>query len=161
LCNQETTFCRNWISVNLAFFLGLRINELVIGKMRKAGFGRVRESHGYLIQHLIGGGGTISELAERMGVSQQAGSKMVAELARLGVLDVSRGADRRARRVRLSALGWQIVRLTRQTRKKIADTLARQIGKRRYEKARRLMFEALDMLGGMEAIAKRRVRAPN
>ena len=65
---------------HLALFLGLRVNELVVTRMTRAGFRNVRESHGYLIQHLIESDRSITELARRMEVSQQAASKSVAEL---------------------------------------------------------------------------------
>src|SRR5579862_2347352 len=104
---------------HLGFFLGLRVNELVMKKMTAAGFKSVRESHGYLIQHLIESERTITELARRMEVSQQAASKSVAELIRLGVLDAVPAADRRAKRIRLSQHGWKCVRTARQLRSRI------------------------------------------
>ena len=68
----------------LAFFLGLRVNQLVLEQMHAAGFDNVRESHGYVIQRLIEEERTITELARRMEVTQQAASKFVAELVVLG-----------------------------------------------------------------------------
>jgi len=59
----------------LGFFLGLRVNELVLEKGAAAGFRVMRESHGYVVQHLIESERSITELARRMNVSQQAASK--------------------------------------------------------------------------------------
>src|ERR1700722_9582461 len=100
----------------LALFLGMRVNELVIERLTRAGMREVRESHGYVIQHLIEADRSITELAARMGVTQQASSKMVAELVHLRVLEVTAGDDRRAKRVRLSEHGRAAVQLTRRTR---------------------------------------------
>src|SRR5262249_55147278 len=90
----------------LALFLGMRVSQLVMQRMHASGFQNIRESHGYVIQHLIEKERSITELAQRMEVSQQAASKVVSELAELGVLDVVAGPDRRAKRVRLSLRGW-------------------------------------------------------
>src|SRR5215831_8998182 len=86
----------------LCLFLGLRVNQLVMEHLKAGGFKDVRESHGYVIQHLIEKERSITELAQRMEVTQQAASKVVAELAELGILDMVPSADRRAKKVRLS-----------------------------------------------------------
>src|ERR1700676_3920547 len=130
----------------LAFFLGLRVNELVLQRLAKAGISGVRESHGYVIQHLIEKERSISELAVRMGVAQQASSKMVAEMVSLGLLQLARGKDRRAKRVRLSRYGWKIMQLSRQARTELHRRLVRQIGKRKYETARAIVLECLNKL---------------
>src|SRR5262245_13866240 len=76
---------------HLAFFLGLRVNELVLERGRKAGYRGLRESHGFVIQHLIDGDRSITELGRRMEVSQQAASKAVAELVTLGYVERTAG----------------------------------------------------------------------
>lgn len=144
----------------LALFLGLRVNELVLQRLAKAGMTRVRESHGYVIQHLIEKERSISELAARMGVSQQASSKVVAELVDLRVLQLTKAKDRRTKVVRLSSYGWKIVRLGRSERTQLHGRLVRQIGRRRYEAARAIILECLDRLGGIPAIQHRKIRAP-
>ena len=144
----------------LALFLGLRVNELVLQRLAKAGMTRVRESHGYVIQHLIEKERSISELAARMGVSQQASSKVVAELVDLRVLQLTKAKDRRTKVVRLSSYGWKIVRLGRSGRTQLHGRLVRQIGRRRYEAARAIILECLETLGGIPAIQHRKIRAP-
>src|SRR5882724_6971611 len=100
----------------LALFLGLRMNELVAEQLAAKGFPAVRQSHGYVIQHLIEQDRTITELAARMEVTQQAASKAVAELLRLKLIEVVEAEDRRAKRIRLSATGWQSVQMARKIR---------------------------------------------
>src|SRR5215469_9188629 len=87
-----------------ALFLGLTVNQMVMERMRARGFKSVRESHGYVIQHLTEEDRSITELARRMEVSQQAASKMVAELAKLGMLEISKAKDGRAKSIRLAPL---------------------------------------------------------
>src|SRR5439155_20774778 len=86
----------------LGFFLGLRVNELVIEQTWKAGFRGLRDSHGYVIQHLIEGDRTITELANRMDVTQQAASKMIAELVQLRILELVPAQDKLSKLVPLS-----------------------------------------------------------
>lgn len=146
---------------HLAFFLGLRVNALVVARLRRSGFKNVRESHGFLIQHLIDSDRTITELARRMGVSQQMASKAVDELVRLGAVERSPGADRRTKRIRLSAKGWKSVYAARQTRIRIHDRLRASIGGRDYQHAQRTLIAALKELGGAEKIEGRRVSQPH
>jgi DNA-binding MarR family transcriptional regulator len=145
---------------HLALFLGLRVNQLVMAQMARAGFRNLRESHGYLIQHLIGSDRTITELAHRMGVSQQAASKAVAELIRLNVLEESIGEDRRSRVIRLSSRGWKGVQASRKIRTKIHQRVQKAIGKREYDRTKMTLIAALEKFGGAEAIRTRRVRQP-
>ena len=144
----------------LAFFLGLRVNELVMERMATAGFKGVRESHGYLIQHLVESDRSITELARRMEVTQQAASKAVAELIDLGIIEAIAAKDRRTKRIRLSQQGWKCVRLGRLARARIDCSLVRIAKKKNYEVARTSLVTCLRALGGMERIRSRRVRPP-
>ena len=144
----------------LSLFVGLRVNQLVLERMRAAGFQQVRESHGYLIQHLIESDRTITELAGRMQVTQQAASKAVAELLTLGVLDLVAGRDRREKTVRLSDRGWTLVRLGRRVRREIERRLIRVAGREEYEAAKSVLTACLDALGGTERVRSRRVLPP-
>jgi DNA-binding MarR family transcriptional regulator len=144
----------------LAFFLGSRVNELVLARLAKGGFPRLRESHGYLVQHLIESERSITELAERMEVTQQAASKVVAELARLGILELSPAPDRRSKQVRLSRQGWKAVRLGRRARQQIEKRLVTAISASNYDAAKATLLECLGAIGGFERIGSRRVRPP-
>ena len=143
-----------------ALFLGLRVNQLVMERLHAAGFRNVRESHGYVIQHLIEADRSITELARRMEVTQQAVSKVVAELAEIGILDIVSGADRRAKRVRLSRRGWEVVRLGRRVRRQIEKRLIRASGAKQYETAKSILSAYLEALGGMDRIQSRQIRQP-
>ena len=129
-------------------------------RLRAAGFQNVRESHGYLIQHLIEKDRSITELAQRIEVTQQAASKTVAELAKLGILDVVPGADRRAKTVKLSARGRAAVHASRQIRRRIEARLIRSLGAAEYDAARSILSAALNALGGIKRIRTRRVLPP-
>ena len=145
---------------HLALFLGLRVNQLVMTQMARAGFKNLRESHGYVIQHLIESGRTITELARRMEVTQQAASKSVAELVRLGALEESPGHDRRSKMIRLSARGWKAVHISRSVRKTIHRRLQKALGAPACEQTKRSLIQCLNALGGTGAIRTRRIKQP-
>jgi DNA-binding MarR family transcriptional regulator len=145
---------------HLALFLGLRVNQLVMERMRAAGFRNVRESHGYVIQHLIERERSITELASRMGVTQQAASRTVAGMIQTGILESVPGADRRAKTIRLSKQGWEGVEASRRARKAIRARLIRHLGKGEYEALSARLSGCLEVLGGLKTVASRRVRAP-
>jgi DNA-binding MarR family transcriptional regulator len=146
---------------HLALFVGLRVNQLVMARMARAGFKNLRESHGYVIQHLIESERTITELARRMAVTQQAASKSVAELVRLGVLEESPGQDRRSKMIRLSSRGWKGVHASRRIRVTIHNRLQKSMGSSGYEWTKHALIQCLDALGGAEAIRSRRVKQPS
>jgi DNA-binding MarR family transcriptional regulator len=144
----------------LGYFLGLRVNDLVMKEAWKAGFQGVRESHGFVVQHLIESERTISELAKRMEVTQQAASKITAELVGLGIVEMTPAEDRRAKSVRLTKRGWECVELGRRTRARIEKKLMDTRGKRNYEKAKMVLLSCLERLGGVERVRGRRIREP-
>lgn len=144
----------------LSFFLGLRVNELVVKRLVSAGFSNVRQSHGYVFQHLIERDRTITELARRMRVTQQAVSKTVAQMVKLGILESVIAADRRTRTVRLSERGWESVKLARKARRVISVRLRKAIGVAKYNAATKILEECLSELGGIQTVASRRIREP-
>jgi len=144
----------------LALFLGQRVNELVVQRLVRAGFTNVRESHGYVVQHLIECERSISDLARRMGVTQQTASKTVAEMVRLGVLKAATAEDRRAKVIRISERGWESIRYSRRARAQIDHRLTKAVGGEGYERTKTALIQCLDELGGAQRIQSRRVRQP-
>jgi DNA-binding MarR family transcriptional regulator len=144
----------------LGFFLGLRVNELVQKRLASRGFPAARQSHGYIIQHLIEGDRTITDLAHRMEVTQQAASKVVAQMVRLGILESVPGDDRRARNIRLSERGWKSVENARTARRTIEARFVRSIGQRKYGAAQKVLLKLLEELGGFPRIRSRRILEP-
>jgi DNA-binding MarR family transcriptional regulator len=144
----------------LGLFLGLRVNDTVRERGAERGFRGMRDSHGYVVQHLIEADRTITELAARMEVSQQAASKSVAELVRRGILESVAADDRRTRTIRLSKRGWEAVHFARNTRRRIERRLQRQVGLKQYQEARSVLLICLKSLGGIGRVRARRIRAP-
>jgi DNA-binding MarR family transcriptional regulator len=143
----------------LCSFIGVFADRQVRGEMRQQGFGDLRRSHGLLVQHLLRGPYSVGELAELLGVSQQAVSKTVAELTQAGYLESSRGKDARVRVVQLGERGYAAVRASRNVRQKLERRWSALLGKERYASARGALVELLDELGGSDAVRGRRVPA--
>jgi DNA-binding MarR family transcriptional regulator len=144
----------------LAFFVGMRINELVLEAVHAAGFTGLRHAHGFVVQHLLGGARSIGELAALLGVTQQAASKTVAELKRYGLLEPADSDDARVHRVQLSAAGRLAVDKSRSLRVRLHERLEREHGSQAIAEARALLAGVLSSLGGAEAVRTRRIRAP-
>src|SRR3954453_19254409 len=91
------------------------------------GHADLRFADGFVFQHLVEGPVTIRVLAERLGVSQQAASKAVADLERRGyVKRTAAPADGRPRPVTLTARGDDAIAGARRHRAALAAELADQ-----------------------------------
>ena len=146
----------------LTALAGASANEYLLARVRGAGHESIRMSHGYVFQHLIGGSPTVSELAEALGVTQQAASKSVLELEKLGYVERRPDpADSRVRFIALTAKGRAVIARGRAARAKLEADLAAEIGLRAMAQARRAMLALLERTGGIAAIANRRVKPPS
>lgn len=144
--------------VTSLFLAGLALNEEAVRRIGAAGHPHLRISHGFLIQHVVQGPRSIGELASRMGVTQQAASKAVAELEGLGYLERRPDpGDARIRRVGLSPRGAEAVELARAVRADIEAELADRLGGARVRSLRANAWAALEWAGGAEAVRARRV----
>lgn len=142
---------------HLAHFVGVFANQHVLAAMKRAGYGDLRESHGYLVQHLLRQPQSVGELSKLLGVSQQAASKAVAELTRSGYLESEAGQDARVRWVRLSARGHAAVRTARRVRERLERRLLGKLGERRASALRADLLGLLEELDAIEAVKGRRV----
>jgi DNA-binding MarR family transcriptional regulator len=142
-------------------FAGQAIAEVVRRRIEARGFAGLRFAHGFLVQRLVEDEQSIAALAAVLDVTQQAISKTVAELERLGY--VRRRPDPRDARVRLVALtdrGRAAVAAAREERAAVEAELRDALGPRRVAAATRVLREALDLHGGAAAVRTRRVRPP-
>jgi DNA-binding MarR family transcriptional regulator len=146
----------------LALFVGFAAAAVVQESLEAQGFSGLRFSHGYVFQHLVGDTGpTVGDLAPKLGVTQQAASKTVAELERLGYVErLADPRDARIRHVHLTRRGHEAVAAARRAREALESRLAERGGKKRLEECRELLTELLDELGGTPAVRLRQVRPP-
>ena len=82
----------------------------VLQELHRRGHPLVRPSHSSVFSNLGLGAVRVTELAERAQVTQQAMGKILKELERIGyiVRDID-GSDRRAKKIRLTERGMQLV----------------------------------------------------
>jgi DNA-binding MarR family transcriptional regulator len=89
-------------------FVGL--NNLVLARLAERGHGLIRPVHSAVFEHLDDTGTTVSVLAERAQMTKQAMAELVAHLEAHGyVTREPDPTDRRAKLVRPTALGREVV----------------------------------------------------
>jgi DNA-binding MarR family transcriptional regulator len=139
--------CSNWLG------------DQVLDRVRTEAGDAVRYGDGYVFQHLIPGPMSITALAHRLGVTQQAASKQVADMeARRLVRRRQDPADGRAKLVELSNRGWRVVRAGRAARRELGDQVSAALGERKAAALLRSLRELSDHTGAVEHMAQRRLR---
>ncbi|MCW5811425.1 MAG: helix-turn-helix transcriptional regulator [Labilithrix sp.] len=116
--------------------------------------GGVRVSYGWIMQHLMGGPQSVTYVARALGISQQAVSKSLRELERLGYVKESDGEDGRARYVALTARGQDLVAAARRSRAAVDDDVRRLLGADTYEKTRTALRRTLEHLAAAAVRAR-------
>jgi DNA-binding MarR family transcriptional regulator len=150
------------VDLSLAsLFAGWAMADEIQRRLAADGLADLRFADGFVFQHLVEGPVTIGALADRLGVTQQAASKSVADLERRGYVERRADPDdARARLVALTARGEAAIEGGRRHRAALTGELAEQLGPRRAEAARRLLLDVVDALGAEPAVRGRRVRMP-
>ncbi|MGY1794503.1 MarR family winged helix-turn-helix transcriptional regulator [Geodermatophilus sp. SYSU D00525] len=139
--------------------LGAAVDDAVLRALDGTG---LRRGHGYLVQRLLAGPATATEVAAELGVSQQAVSKTLRELADLGYVGPAGDAeDRRWRPVALTPAGRRVVQVARETRADVDARVRAAVGDERFEACRDVLLDALDVLGLGEQVRRRAVRPPD
>lgn len=137
------------------------MTEAVRRRMVEDGFAEVRFNDGVVIQHLVADPLSITALAQRMGVSQQAASKTVADMLRRGLLTRRRSTDdARVTLLELSDRARAAVTAARTHRAALDVELAEQLGAARIAETRATLAAILTRLDADESIRNRRVRPP-
>ena len=144
----------------LATLAGDLSSEYLLQRIRERGHPFMRTAHGYLIQHLVAGSPTVTELASRMGVTQQAASKSVVELETLGLVQrEGEAGDQRVRRVTLTDAGREVVESGRAARAHLEAKLVEALGDDVIATAKGALAALIDAVGGIDDLRGRRVRA--
>jgi DNA-binding MarR family transcriptional regulator len=144
-----------------SLFTGWALADEVQRRLAAEGFADARFADGVVFQHLVDGPVTISTLAERLGVTQQAASKSVVDLEKRGYLSREPDpADGRARQVVLSARGEAVIAAARRHRAALDSELRQAFGDDRVESARLLLVDTLTHLGAAPALRARAARPP-
>jgi DNA-binding MarR family transcriptional regulator len=144
-----------------ALFAGWAMTGEVQRRLAERGYGDLRFNDGVVIQHVLAAPLSITALAERMGVTQQAASKAVADLERRGLLEREPDpADARTKLLHLTEHARNAVDETRALRQKLQEELESEYGSERVDDAQKMLASIIGRFGGGEAIRGRRVRPP-
>ena len=142
-------------------FAGWAMTEELQRRLAADGLGDLRFNDGVVIQHVLAGPLSITALAERMGVTQQAASKAVADLERRGLLTRKPAPeDARAKLLHLTARGEAAVAGARVRRAALESELVDEFGAKRVADARALLAAILTRFDASDAVRNRRVRPP-
>jgi DNA-binding MarR family transcriptional regulator len=145
----------------VSLFAGWAMADEIQRRIATEGHPELRFNDGVIFQHLLAAPLAISTLAERMGVTQQAASKAVADLERRGLV-VRRPdpADARARLAELTERGLAAVESARAQRKALEAELTEEFGEADVKRARQLLAAIVTRFGAADAVRGRRVQPP-
>lgn len=141
--------------------VGAEATRQTLDGLHAAGFPELRVPHGYVFQRLIVAPHTVTELAAGLGVTQQAISKLAAELLAAGYVERSTDArDSRRRPLTLSARGRTAVTASRRIRRRLERDIVHAAGAEAVATAMSVLTGAQDVLGIRLAVSQRRVALP-
>src|ERR1700674_3173657 len=106
-----------------------------IVELAKRGYEDLRPAHDFAMRAIAAGADNASELGRRLSVSKQAASKTVAVLEERGY--VTRGADpldARRKRLQVTALGFEVMRVGEAVFDELRDKWKRKIGAKQLER---------------------------
>ena len=128
--------------------------------MRETGARDVRPAFGFVIRAVEAEEPTVTRLAELLGVSRQAASKLADEMVERGyLLRTTDPADRRRTRLRLSAKGRRVRERAAAESERIEAELREAVGDRAVEGLRRALLAFVEQEGALEEVRALRSRA--
>ncbi|OAB29652.1 MarR family transcriptional regulator [Paenibacillus macquariensis subsp. defensor] len=117
----------------LSFSYNALIDELH-GRLSELGFGDIRPAHGFMFKCIATNGSTGIELAEYLGITKQAVSKMVEYLEKSGyVIRQNHPTDKRGKIIFLTERGWLVMKAKEKILTEIEGRWIENIGIERME----------------------------
>lgn len=137
------------------------LEDRLVAAVRQAGARDMRPAFGFIIRAVAAEEPTVGRLAELLGVSRQAASKVSDEMVRRGYLLRARDrADRRRTRLRLSAKGRRVRERAGAESEAIEAELRAAAGERAVAGLRRALLAFVEREGALEEVLALRSRAP-
>jgi DNA-binding MarR family transcriptional regulator len=147
--------------LDLISIAGGALDRHVLASLRESGFEGLTVRHGYVFQRLLTSPQSVTALARSLGVSQQAMSKTVAELAVNGYIDITVDAnDARRRTLTLTRRARAAIDTARYARRGLLDSLIARAGQDAVGKTTLVLNALLEELGLTEDVGARAVRDP-
>lgn len=136
--------------LDLTSLLSLSFSTLIDelnDRMSELGFGDIRPAHGFMFKRITPNGATGIELAEYLGITKQAVSKMVDHLEKSGyVMRQTHPTDKRGKIIVLTERGWLAVKTKDEILTEIEGRWIENIGAERMQMLKedltKLVYEA-------------------
>jgi DNA-binding MarR family transcriptional regulator len=136
------------------------LNDRLVDAVRETGARDVRPAFGFVIRAVAAEEPTVGRLAELLGVSRQAASKLADEMVRRGyLLRAPDPADRRRTRLRLSAKGRRVRERAAAESAAIEAELREAVGDRAVAGLRRGLLTFIEREGALDEVRALRSRA--
>jgi len=117
--------------------------------LRSHGFTDLTPTHMGFLAHVELSGSRLTGLAHSTGHTKQAVSQMVKQLEKRGYLEtVPDPTDGRARIIRRTERGREMVRVARDVKLDLERMLARRVGKKKMARLKATLEEVTEVLGG-------------
>jgi DNA-binding MarR family transcriptional regulator len=125
----------------LSLSFSASINELHY-RLSEFGFGDIRPAHGFMFKCITPNGATGIELAEYLGITKQAVSKMVDYLEKSGyVMRQTHPTDKRGKIIVLTERGWSVVEVKEKILTEIEGRWIENIGAERMQVLKEDLFK--------------------
>ena len=136
------------------------LNDRLIAAVRETGARDARPAFGFVIRAVDAEEPTVTRLAELLGVSRQAASKLADDMVRRGyLLRAADPADRRRTRLRLSAKGRRVRKRAAAESATIEAELRDAVGDRAVDGLRRGLLAFVEREGALDEVRALRSRA--
>ena len=136
------------------------IADRLIDAVATVGGDRMRPSFGFVLRAVAAEEPTVSELAELLGVTKQATSRLVDDMVTLGFLQrADLPGDRRQKRLHLSPTGQRIRARALAESQSMEDELRQRFGDSDVDTMRKVLTDFVERHGGADELAARRARA--
>jgi DNA-binding MarR family transcriptional regulator len=136
------------------------LNDRLITAVRETGARDARPAFGFVIRAVDAEEPTVSRLAELLGVSRQAASKLADEMVQRGyLLRATDPEDRRRTRLRLSAKGRRVRKRAAVESAAIEAELRDAVGDRAVDGLRRSLLAFVEREGAIDEVRALRSRA--
>ena len=137
---------------------GRALADELSAAMSKAGL-TVRPSFGFVIRAVASEEPTINRLAELLGATKQAASKLADEVEQAGFIErFSNPQDRRSRRLRLTPAGKKVRSRALHTSERLEAELAEAVGADAIAGCRATLMALLARTGDVDSVLSRRAR---
>jgi DNA-binding MarR family transcriptional regulator len=136
------------------------VSDRLVDAVATAGGDRMRPSFGFVLRAVAAEEPTVSRLAELLGVTKQAASRLVDDMVSLDFLQRSDvAADRRQKRLRLSPTGERIWKRALAESREMEDELRNRFGDAKVDDLRALLTDFVGRHGGADELTAQRSRA--